>query len=191
MIRSVPASVLLVALAGWANAAGTTAVPIRNGLNQVTLGKDHVLALRAQRENFNVHGFDLVSFYLPGEREKKGRLYLIPLFGKDGQNDKEAFNVTVGGGADCLLHDFRLLQPDGKQPARLVVAERDFGASYADAEKVHFTYYRLARNDGEEGHPPLYFQLQRKSVSRQKYCDVNEAFDRELGMGPSSGGDHP
>jgi len=44
------------------------------------------------------------------------------------------------------------------------------------------------RNDeGLPGEPPLYFEEKSRANSRQKYCDVNEAFDRELKMGTSSG----
>jgi hypothetical protein len=59
---------------------------------------------------------------------------------------------------DCLLHDFRLLKPTPGRGARLVVAERQFGASYADSKSVTFTYSDLKENkDGTMGRPRWWF----------------------------------
>lgn len=187
MIRSMAATAVLAVPALCTGAPSPAVVPVDNGVHQVTLGKQALTVVRAYRENYNVHSFDVVSFYAMGTGDAKGILNLVPVFGDDKSREQEQSEITVGGGADCLLHDFRLLQPDGAQPARLVVAERDFGESYADSATVRFTYYRLARNDdGVEGAPALYFKLQKRASSRQKYCDVNDAFDRELKMGKAS-----
>lgn len=172
--------------AAGATAPNPTIFTIDNGMNKVTVGKHKIMVLHAHRENFNAHSFEVVSFYETGNQ-----LNLIPLFSKGKDKDKgeenEEFSLTVGGGADCLLHDFRFVKPDGKQPARLIVAERDLGESYADEETVHFTYYDLVDNPDEDamGKPALYFQAKKKTRSRQHYCDVNEAFDKELHLGAS------
>jgi hypothetical protein len=153
---------------------------VNNGINKFTVGKHQIMAVRAWRENGNAHGFDVISFY-----EVDNRLNLVPLFADAKDPGKEEFNITASGGADCQLHDFRFVKGNGKQPARLVVAERDFGESYADAAAVHFTWYDLLESTTDNG-PPLYFEAKRKTNSPHKYCDVNEAFDKELHLGAHS-----
>lgn len=171
-------------------ASGPDVVAVHNGTNQLSLGEHAVLAVRARRENYNAHSFDVVSFYFVDKRQAGGELNLIPLFGSDQDKEKERDEITVGGGADCLLRDFRVMQAAGKRPAQLIVAERDFGSSYIARGTVHFTYYELTQNADElPGRPPLYFQAHPTVQSRQKYCDVNEAFDRELHLGKSSADD--
>jgi hypothetical protein len=93
--------------------------------------------------------------------------------------EREALRVS--GGADCRLHDFRLLKPIGSNPVRLILADRDPGSSYADVANVHFSYFELAKNDdGDPGWPSLYFKLKDTKVSSHQYCDVDEALDKEL-----------
>jgi hypothetical protein len=47
----------------------------------------------------------------------------------------------------------------------------------------------LKRNaEGDVGAPPLFFEFQRKWVSKKKYCDVGEAFRAELGVAGRDGG---
>lgn len=175
-----------------------TVIPVDGGmttlrLNDRNIDKDkEVVALRARRENFNAHGFDVVSFYLVGRHGAGKREFdIIPIFseGREGRKGRdERRDITVGGGADGNLDDFRVLAAQGKQPARLVLAHRDFGDSYADPGIVHFTYYELARNEMETpGAPGLYFRQTSQANSRRKYADVNEAFDRELHMGDAGG----
>lgn len=169
------------------SAAVPELVIVNNGSNTLDLGSHAVLAVRARRENYNAHGFDVVTFYFVRKGRSGDELNLVPIFGDWQDKDKERDAVTVGGGADCLLHDFRLIQAAGKRPARLIVAERDFGDSYVAPGTVHFTYYELAENAEETpGRPPLYFQASQRSDSRQKYCDVDEAFDRELHLDKGS-----
>ncbi|WP_296943429.1 hypothetical protein [uncultured Massilia sp.] len=162
--------------------AGPRVIEVRNGINKFRLGDQPMMAVRAHRDNFNAHDVDVVSFYAVGKGG--AALGVVSVFGPAQGKETERYQVTVGGGADCRLHDFRLVDADGRQPARLVLAERDFGASYADAATVHFTWYALARNTEEvPGRPALYFQAERTADSRKAYCDVNEAFARELGLG--------
>jgi hypothetical protein len=159
--------------ASAAAAANAKVLVVDNGINKFTVGKHQVVAVRAWRENGNAHGFDVVTFY-----EVNDRLNLFA-----GKNpEKEEFSITASGGADCQLHDFRFVQAQGRQPARLVVAERDFGESYSDTAAVHFTWYDLVEATMEFG-PRLYFEVRRKTDSPHKYCDVNEAFDKELHLG--------
>ena len=163
-------------------------VPIVNGMNKVALDGVNMIVLRAYRENFNAHSFDVVTFYAESRVDNKQHLDVVPIFNKRG-NDTELHEITTGGGADCNLADFRLVKGSGKQPARLIVANRDFGESYADDATVHFVVYELKRNpDGDEGAPPVSFQEARRIDSKKKHCDVNDAFDKELHMGTAGGG---
>ncbi|MFZ5637739.1 MAG: carbapenem self-resistance protein CarG family protein [Pseudomonadota bacterium] len=146
-------------------------LPLLNGLNRVDLdgnGRADLVVI-ARRENGNAHGFDVVTFHI-----EDGELLQVPLF--DG-NDEAQF-ATVGGGADCLLHDLRLLPGAAGEPVALIRADRTFGESYADAAEVTFTWYALRRNsDGEIGRPAWWFERVRRTKADKPHCDVGEAFD--------------
>lgn len=165
----------------------STVVPIENGVTKVSLDGVDVTVLRAFRENYNAHSFDVVSFYTGSLVDKKQQLGIVPIFSKDGE---EVHEITIGGGADCNLTDFRLVKGTGKRPARLVVAKRDMGETYADDETVRFTVYEMKRNDDPESDmdPPVSFQEKLRINSKHKYCDVNDAFDKELHLGTAGGG---
>lgn len=167
--------------------AAPEVVPIDAGMNHLTLGGRNIVAVRAWRENYNAHGYDVVTFYAARQDPSKGGLDLVPLLPSAQGGEKEHDEVVVNGGADCLLRDFRLVRGD-QGVVQLILADRDFGDSFVSPGTVHFTYYALTRNtDQSVGWPPLYFAAGKKSDSRQAYCDVNEAFERELHLGPSSG----
>jgi len=168
--------------------AQSNTVPVDNGIASLALGSHTLVGLRALRENFNAHSFEVVAFYFRDTSAGPAQLNLVPVFGTDKGKRKELYEITVGGGADCKLSDFRLLKAQGRQPARLVVAQRDPGDSFVAPGVVRFIYYDLMQNEeGLPGEPPLYFEEKTRANSRQKYCDVNDAFERELGMGASSG----
>jgi hypothetical protein len=134
----------------------------------------------------------MITFYVRARGATGGSLHLVPLFGSDKGNDKERDEVIANGGADCLLRDFRLVQDNGKASTRLIVAEREFGDSFVSPGTVHFTYYDLTENkDGLVGWPALYFKAVKTADSKQPYCDVNDAFDKELHLGRSSGNGGP
>lgn len=156
-------------------------IAVPYGLTRVPLTRDGVPALlvRARRDNFNAHGFDVLSIYAltKGHSGKRPPLLLVSVWDKD----KERLAVTAGGGADCLLHGFRLLGGPGRD-LELVLAQRDFGRSYTDAGEVTFTRYVLRHNTGEIGRPDYYFQSDLTFKAKRKYCDVDEAFSRELGL---------
>jgi len=177
----------LLAVTAYAARTQSAVVPIDNGVNKVTLDGTEIIVLRAYRENYNAHSFDTVSFYSGSLVDKKQQLGVVPIFNKRG-SELELHEITVGGGADCNLNDFRLVKGGGGRPARLVVAHRDMGDSYADAATVRFVVYEFTKSDdGDAGAPPLSFQEKSRSNSKQKFCDVNEAFDKELHLGAASG----
>jgi len=158
-----------------------TVVKLHYGLNRVDFNNDGAedLVVIARRENFNAHGFDVVTFYSNEPKAQPGSLAIIPRFAKD----HEDLTLEVSGGADCMLHDFRLLKPKQGKEALLVVADRTLSNNFAEDNVVTFSYFKLEANAAEEpGRPVLYFNLIDKRPAKKKYCDVNEAFRSELGL---------
>jgi hypothetical protein len=167
----------------WASDAIT--IPLHYGSNQISFseGGEAGIAMLGRRENFNAHGFDVLTLYIKPRKTESNAIdwQLVSLF--DGE--KEALTLTVGGGADCTLHDFRLVRDGTRGDVKLIVAERDAGSSYADYAPVHFKQYSLRRNNSAEvGRPLYYFDLVHNTKSKKVYCDVGEAFLSELGMRP-------
>lgn len=156
-------------------------VAIKNGINRFVLDGKEFMAVRALRENFNAHDFDVVTLYVHDADTWK----LVPLFGDYADNKGAEHDLlTVSGGSDCVLHDFRLLPGSATHSPEIVVADRELGRSFADSNPVHFTYFELTKNeDGVPGWPALYFKMQKSSVAKSTYCDVNEALDNELHRG--------
>ncbi|MFL6600464.1 MAG: carbapenem self-resistance protein CarG family protein [Steroidobacteraceae bacterium] len=158
------------------------------GITKVQLTPDGVrgLLVRARRDNGNAHGFDVLSIYaLAHSSEVRDAEFLVlPVWevGKEGK-EKERLELTVSGGADCKLQDFRFLVGPGSD-LQLVTAQREFGTSYADAAQVTFTYFSLKHNSAAEiGRPLYYFESTTSSRAKKRYCDVNDAFKQELGFG--------
>lgn len=175
MIRAV---LLLLTLTATSGLGSETKAPLmlRNGENRVDFTGDGEadLVMIARRANYYAHGFDVVTFYAQDrEPDGGGPWTIVPLFA----GTEEKLYVTVGGGADCTLHDFRLFQ------GSLVVAERELGESYADPAPVTFKFYDLRRNsDGAVGWPLYRFEQVRTEAAKKAYCDVEEAFEKELQM---------
>lgn len=173
----------LCAQAAVAGARLPPVQPLQNGANRVALlaGAPAGMAVLAHRENFNAHGFDVLTLYqpMPSVRGEPASWQIVPAFDAQGEH----LTLAASGGADCLLHDFRLLQPVGRSGATLIIAERALGDSYASPAPVTFRFYRLQRNDaGEVGRPGLYFEFDHEQTSAQPHCDVGEAFGHELGL---------
>ncbi len=189
--------VLGTLVATSAVAADTPALKVLtvdNGVNQLTLLGEPAMAVRAWRENYNAHGFDVVSFYVRDKAAgEKAFWNVVPVFGQITKGGTaERLEITVGGGADCALHDFRLLHSDDDKRVMLVIAQRDMGDSFADAAPVHFTWYELAKNEDETpGEPWLSFRQARVTQATKPYCNVEDAFDKELHLGVTSGNGCP
>jgi hypothetical protein len=132
------------------------------------------IVILSRRANGNAHGFDVASFYVDTPSEED-RFSILPIF----EHDQEKHEITVGGGADCLLHDFRLVRADSG--VRLIVATREFGDSYVDERPVTFDRYALKHNRSNEvGRPTYFFEWVASSVSTKRYCDVGDALKQEL-----------
>jgi hypothetical protein len=177
-----------------ADTPGLKVLTVNNGVNQLTLLGEPAMAMRAWRENYNAHGFDTVSFYVRDKAAGEQAFWnVVPVFGQVTRGDTaERLEITVGGGADCVLHDFRLLRSDDDKRVMLVIAQRDMGDSFADAAPVHFTWYELTKNvDETPGDPWLSFRQARVTQAAKPYCSVEEAFDAELHLGVTSGNGGP
>lgn len=65
-----------------------------------------------------------------------------------------------------------------------MVADREMGESYASTAPVIFRFYELKKNaENLPGWPLYYFDLKRSQRAQRRYCDVGDAFSRELGLG--------
>ncbi len=156
-------------------------VKLHRGLNNLDLGfaeRKFSVAI-AHRENFNAHSFEVVTVYLRSGDASRG-LDILGFWDKN----HEDLTLTVSGGADCLLHDFRLLESVRGAAPMLVVADRRLLTSYANNEPVSFRFYVLKQNtDGLAGEPAYWFDLVETQTSKAAYCDVGAALSRELGLG--------
>lgn len=164
----------LIGLPALAHAAAPVA--LENGLNRIDFTGDGRadLVVVAHRENFNAHGFEVVTFHV----EDGDTLLQVPLF--DGDDERQF--ATVSGGADCTLHDLRLLPGKPGESMTLVVADRALGDSYADPNTVTFTWYALRTNaDGDVGYPQYRFERTRTTQATKPHCDVGDAFDATFG----------
>jgi hypothetical protein len=111
-------------------------VEFKNGLNQVSSERYAFTIVSAWRENYNAHSFTITTIYtyLPGG-SNKDLFQVVPVFlrnATDPDNPHESHELVASGGADCMLKDFRLVTPKGANTMVLIVANRDFGDSYAD-----------------------------------------------------------
>lgn len=172
---------LAVTSASAMDIGGYAVVKLHRGLNNLDLGyagRQFSVAI-AHRENFNAHSFDVVTVYLRSGDPSKG----LDILGFWDKNHEE-LTLHVSGGADCLLHDFRLLRSTRGTAPMLVVADRPLLTSYADNEPVSFRFYVLKQNTaGLAGEPPYWFDLVETQTSKGAYCDVGAALSRELGLG--------
>ena len=158
-------------------------IDVKNGPNYVDFTGEGTsdLIVSGWRENLNAHSFELVSFYTTKgfESDNSKSWNIVPIR----SGDKEDFQITVRGGADCLTQDFRLIRGVGKAPATLVLASRPVSTGYANAETVTFSYFSLAFNsEGEIGAPAYWFQKSRSTKSKRAFCDVGDALQAELGL---------
>jgi len=164
--------------------AKSTVLVLHNGTNALDLVGDgkQAMVFAARRENFNAHGYSSVAFYVHAAAADGPGLewHLVPFFG--GPTDIDVFRTAEG--ADCTLADLRVFRARAGGPVSVILAEREPGESFADAAPLRFDVYRLEKNrQGIAGWPLYYFQWERDIRPERPYCDVNEAFAQELGLG--------
>lgn len=166
-------------------------IPLSYGITRMRLAQGVPgEAMLAWRENYNAHGFDVLSIYAQGVKDdlvQDARLQIVPVF----SGNQEQLTIRTFGGADCILNDFRLVRT-GSGDVELVTAERELGDNFGAVQQVTFTYFLLERNtDQEAGRPKYYFERQGAQMSKKTYCDVEEAFKSELGLGSDGRWDTP
>lgn len=169
--------------------SGSSAViPLHAGQNAVDLlgtGRPGAIDV-TDRENYNAHGHHLALFQVRAPRyaddpKSADEWQLVPFFASDTAAE-EIFHTIEG--ADCILRDLRILRGTPGRPVTVVIAERALGRSYADSEAVQFQFYELRTNaSGVVGYPSYYFERMRVVEAKRPYCDVDDAFDRELHLG--------
>jgi len=181
----------LALIAGYAGALDLGSYKVAKivyGVNAVDFGPPgtHGTVLLGWRENFNAHGFGVATFYLKTPKGAVSGLRRDDVLGLvsiwDGQ--KEELTVNTSGGADCVLHDFRLLISNQHKPSLLVLADRKMGETFVDEETVTFKTYTLKQNiEQMPGPPTYYFDLTEQRTAKRKYCDVEKAFRDEFDIG--------
>jgi hypothetical protein len=150
---------------------------LETGPNRIDLDADGTpdLVVKARRENFNAHGSTHYAFY---RHAPTGAWEIVAI--EPSPDAALELDVATTEGADCVLKDVRV---QGARDGRivLIVAAREFGDSYADTRPVTMSWYELQRNaDERPGRTPLYFARTREKVTAKPYCDVGEAFEREM-----------
>jgi hypothetical protein len=177
-------SLLMAALALAASSAsamdlgGYVVIKLHRGINAVELGVagHHATVVMGHRENFNVHSFEVTTVDLSAGSAAEN--FNVVGFWDD---EKESLFLSTSGGADCLLHDFRLLRSDRGAPPMVVVADRQLRESYFEDSPVSFKFYVLTWNDiGLPGQPDYWFKLVKTEMTKATYCDVGVALSREL-----------
>ncbi|MBG6081875.1 hypothetical protein [Rubrivivax gelatinosus] len=177
------AAIVLAAACTVATAAPGAVLPLHYGANTIAWpgAPGPAIAFLARRDNFNAHGFDVLTFYVEDTKGGEGDAawHVMPFY--DGL--KEALELHASGGADCLLHDFRVIA-EGASGLRVVVAERAPGPDFVTPGQVSFRFYALRHNTEQyAGWPPHYFERVETRRSQRRYCDVGEALQAELGLG--------
>lgn len=167
-------------------------LPLHNGVNQIDLLGNGLLGevVVSRRDNGNAHGFSIVLFQVLAptryDTSASERVWqVIPFFGgpHDSEAGEELFQTAEG--ADCTLGDLRVIRRGKEQPVEVVIGSREFGASFADTAAVRFDFYEL-RDARDDGIGPTYlFRHVRTVHAEQRYCDVDDAFAKELSLGPA------
>ena len=124
---------------------GLRITSIDDGITRIDLNGDtkEDIIISSYVDISSPHNFKSYIFFIlehSGEREVWQRIVWE-------KKDILQMNFNILEGADCILRDFRLIQFSRRiQPIELVMAEREFGQSYADEMPVKFTYFRLFKN---------------------------------------------
>ncbi len=156
-------------------------IKLKYGFNRVDLDGDgnRDMVFIARRRNFNAHSFDIVSFYI-NEPGSNVTWHVAPFL-----RDRPEYSLRTSGGADCMLHDYRIYAAGKKRKKVVVLAHRDFSRSFNEMNTVRFEFYRLVKNrKGIPGEPAYYYKRFKTITAKKKYCDVNQALKSELGLEP-------
>lgn len=184
---------LLQASSPHAATAAWRVMPLSNGPNTLSLTTDPLpaQAFLAHRDNGNAHGFDVLTLYIqaPAREGTQPQWQLVPAFDerdakRRGLPRGEYLTLNTVDGADCRLSDFRLFAPTTRADATLVLADREFGDSFASPAPVMFRFFKLRKSAEGFGRPRYHFEFDHERQAARPYCDVGEALLTELGVGP-------
>ena len=159
-------------------------VPLHNGPNRIDLrGDGHQdLVFEGRRTSWTAHGYNTYTFYVRvnlGDSKSKAAFWtIVPFSGDKLPNDQDSVRTVEG--ADCLLRDVVVLRKTMFDPVTVVIANRKFGSSYIDKQPVTFSIYRLSQSKNDPY--ILTFDLSMRLHSKEKYCDVDKAMEKELGI---------
>ena len=157
-------------------------IKIKNGINYIDLNGDGKkdMVISGYRGNATAHSFSVYSFYVY-EKLNLGVLsyeWHIVSIGGGGDVDLRKYVIGTEQGADCVLGDIRLARFKNDAAYYLVDADRPLGQSYADSLNIKFLFYTLIYDEDEM----RYIYRKVKAInSKNKYCDIDEAFKNELG----------
>ena len=87
------------------------------------------------------------------------------------------------GDIECMWSDVRFLvaKPGSGEGPTLVLANRQMGEDHYSPGEVTFRFYRL-QNYAQIGGYAYFFVEDGEIVAKDRYCDVGEAFEKELGL---------
>ena len=114
---------------------------LRNGENIIDLDGDGIQdkIFVAWRDNANAHGYEQITFYRNTKR-REHPWELVPFFDQQGNFEDDAQQTKLG--ADCTLKTVVVMVANTKAAnVTILVANREFGKSYADKAHVSFSYY--------------------------------------------------
>jgi hypothetical protein len=158
---------------------------IKNGINHIDLNGDGKkdMVISGYRGNISAHSFSVYSFYVYkklglGEISYEWQIVSIGGGGGFAGDDIRKYVIATHQGADCVLRDIRLARFKKDASYYLVIADRPLGQSYGDSLNVKFLFYRLIYDEDEMRY---IYEKVKEINSKDKYCDVNEAFENELG----------
>ncbi len=151
-------------------------VRIKNGLNNIDIDGDNAkdIIMNGYRGNITAHDFDAYSFYIFMDKISN----IVAISDSDDVS-KDKYEIFTHKGADCILRDIRLFKNKDEKSYNLVIAEREFGETYVDEKKVTFSLYKL---DYDNDETRFIFRKYGEIKSKNNYCDVEEAFKKELNM---------
>ena len=143
---------------------------LKNGINKIDLNADGVqdMVVSGHRNNSTAHDFNYYTFYVFDKDFKKNYTQpwnIVEILGN------EKYNIKSDEGADGKLLDVFFLK-NAKGQNQLILAEREFGESFADSGKVKFSYYDLTFDNDDRR---FVYKLKSDCFSIRKYVDVDNA----------------
>jgi len=155
---------------------------LTNGINSVDLNGDGIkdLAISGFRNNSTAHVFNYYTFYIYDKNYKSNNSppwCIVEIEDNKKNPDKtDNYCIWTNEGADGILTDAALVR-DENGKLWLLLANREFGESYADPGKVTFTYYSL---DYYKTENRFIYKVKSKKISNNNYVDVREAINAEI-----------